>query len=1150
MWPTRDSAQVAGSTKSEEVIPTTSYIHASIPPELRNHPQYEVVRELGRGGMGVVYLATNKLMRRPEVLKVISRSLTDRPEAVERFLQEIRSAARLNHPNIVTAYTALQPGDLLVFAMEYVEGENLSELVKVRGRLPIVNACYYAQQAAQGLQHAADKGMVHRDIKPSNLMLAREGKKHILKILDFGLAKATSEKTKDVSLTGHGIMLGTPEFVAPEQINDARKADIRADIYSLGCTLYFMLAGKPPFTGAGMFDILQSHLSTQAKALNEVRQDVLPELAAVVAKMMAKDPSQRFQEPAEIVKALAPFVKPTAKKPDSPITQERPAPKTGEWKPSMADRVPPEMRSAIQAPARPAPSVDANVWENLAEASDLLPVGTGEQTKGARTTRGDVRETRREIRKSGGEVGSSARGSPTLKEEARRPDSRRSKGKARPARPFFGQSRWLWPAVGGGLLLILCLGLWAGGVFRVKTKDGVLIVEVNETNPDVYVDGDKVTVTWENGGKKAEVRVRPGTRKVQVHKDGFTVYGEDITLEDGGRQIMFARLDRIPPSPSGAASGQASSSAEVKASLSPPTTSTSSEDGFVPLFNGKDLSGLETNGNSNAEWQVEDGILVGRWRGEFAGGANLLSSRNNYQNFRFRIETKPSDTWPCAMVFLWPSDGRTEWYQAIMGCTWARGEGYETGVLRRGGVSQPLATVKNPPVLRDNEWFTEEVVVEGKRIRVYINNVLRSEYQEKELPKPGHVGIHLTGGVTLRIRKVEIQELPPTNDAPAPTAANSGSAAGNANDMAWWEGLQGYWFSENGAIVGRPPPGKPAHTFLVSKKTYRDFELRFQVRRKDGIGNSGVQFRSQIADRATFRVVGPQCEIDSAEYRFPPGSLLTEPNLRPLNEKARPAVKTRYKDADFNDFRIRCVGKHVLIEVNGITAIDGYYLDLPDEGVIAWQLHGGATPKEVTFRNVQLTELTASAPPPREKPFVPLFNGKDLTGWRKHPSQPGDWRVVDGILIGRGPEVSHLYTERSNYQDFHLRVEARINNGGNSGLFLRAGFGPNWPIKKPIYPLGYEAQIYESGGPNIAKTGSLFAGAGPAVVRVNESHIRPGQWFTMETIAKANRIVIKVNDKTTTDYTDEKRRFMVGRIALQAMDTPTVVEFRKIEIRD
>jgi hypothetical protein len=179
----------------------------------------------------------------------------------------------------------------------------------------------------------------------------------------------------------------------------------------------------------------------------------------------------------------------------------------------------------------------------------------------------------------------------------------------------------------------------------------------------------------------------------------------------------------------------------------------------------------------------------------------------------------------------------------------------------------------------------------------------------------------------------------------------------NGKDLDGWQGLPGYWHVENGAIVGRCPPGSAprprAGTFLVSKKTYRDFDLRFEVRRKDGVGNSGVQFRSWVSDWTEFTVVGPQCEIDSANYLYPPGSLVTDPDLKaPQAEIAK-----AYKDADFNEFHIRCAGKHVTIEVNGVTAVDDDYPSLPDSGVIAWQIHGRSTPREVTFRNIELKEL-------------------------------------------------------------------------------------------------------------------------------------------------------------------------------------------------
>ncbi len=314
-------------------------------------PGYEIQGELGRGGMGVVYLAKNVLMNRLEVLKVANKALLDRqPGAAERFLREIRAAAQLGHENVVKAYSALQVGELLVFAMEYVEGEDLDKVVKRQGPLPVAHACHYVSHAALGLQHAHEQGMVHRDIKPPNLILTRRGKKHVVKVLDFGLAKAVREGEAATDLTGAGAMMGTPAYMAPEQAQDAAAADIRADIYSLGCTLYFLLTGAPPFAGASIYAILKAHESTEATPLHQKRPGLPAELSAVVARMMAKDPARRFQKPIDAAKALAPFIKPGSLPAPEPIQPPPLAKILTEWPPTAEA---PKRRE----PAPAAPSV-------------------------------------------------------------------------------------------------------------------------------------------------------------------------------------------------------------------------------------------------------------------------------------------------------------------------------------------------------------------------------------------------------------------------------------------------------------------------------------------------------------------------------------------------------------------------------------------------------------------------------------------------------------------------------------------------------------------------------------------------------------------------------------------------------------------------
>jgi serine/threonine protein kinase len=356
---------------------------STLPPGLVDHPDYEIKRELGRGGMGVVYLAHNRLMGRDEVLKVMGRHIMERPGVLDRFLREIRAVARLRHPNIVSAYSAFRLGESLVFAMEYVQGLDLSKTVKAKGPLPVGHACNFVHQAALGLQHAHEEGLVHRDIKPHNLMLSRKGERPVVKVLDFGLAKVVREEKVDGGLTSEGQALGTPDFIAPEQILDAPSADIRADIYSLGGTLYYLLTARPPFQAKTLYDIYQAHISRDADPLNLIRPEVPAELAALVAKMMAKNPARRFQTPGEVAEALEPFFKssdagfkgpkPEMSQASPPSAGRRTATRTPEPNQSTANATRSADRLAMPAHTAPAESRWGSLIELREEEEASLP---------------------------------------------------------------------------------------------------------------------------------------------------------------------------------------------------------------------------------------------------------------------------------------------------------------------------------------------------------------------------------------------------------------------------------------------------------------------------------------------------------------------------------------------------------------------------------------------------------------------------------------------------------------------------------------------------------------------------------------------------------------------------------------------------------
>jgi hypothetical protein len=275
---------------------------------------FEIIGEINRGGMGIVLKARQQGLDRIVALKVISPTRIGNPDSLRRFKQEVRAAAVVNHPNVVGVYHTDLDGPLPFLAMEYVDGIDLSRLVKAAGPLAPADVVFYLQQAATGLQHVYEAGLVHRDIKPANLMVTpnplttRKGattRLPKLKILDMGLARTVAEGDKDVSdLTRDGIFLGTPDYVAPEQAEDSRRADIRADIYSLGSSVYYLLTGEVPFPGSTIVQKLRRQMTEPPPSAMAKRPDVGPGLDLLIRRMMARNPDERFQTPAEVLDAL------------------------------------------------------------------------------------------------------------------------------------------------------------------------------------------------------------------------------------------------------------------------------------------------------------------------------------------------------------------------------------------------------------------------------------------------------------------------------------------------------------------------------------------------------------------------------------------------------------------------------------------------------------------------------------------------------------------------------------------------------------------------------------------------------------------------------------------------------------------------------
>jgi serine/threonine protein kinase len=266
---------------------------------------YVIHDQIGQGGMGAVYLAEHETLRRKVAVKVLTPTTSDARLAIERFLREARAAAALDHPNIVRIFDVAAQDDTHYLVMEYVDGETLESVLEKAGAVPCGRAVAFVTQALAGLQHAYEKGFVHRDIKPANLMLTRDG---TVKILDMGLARSfTSQSDKLTELMDQGAVVGTADYISPEQALNSPDVDIRSDIYSLGATFYALVTGSPPFTGNTTQKLMQ-HQMKEAPSLSDVDQTFPPGLAHIASKMMRKRPDDRYQTPGEVIAALAPWV--------------------------------------------------------------------------------------------------------------------------------------------------------------------------------------------------------------------------------------------------------------------------------------------------------------------------------------------------------------------------------------------------------------------------------------------------------------------------------------------------------------------------------------------------------------------------------------------------------------------------------------------------------------------------------------------------------------------------------------------------------------------------------------------------------------------------------------------------------------------------
>jgi eukaryotic-like serine/threonine-protein kinase len=292
--------------------------------------QYQLLARVGAGGMGQVFKAVHIPMQRVVAVKILARELMSDKRARDRFHREVRSFKLLKHPHIVAAYDAAYEADWFYLVLEFVDGRDAAALLAEWGTPSVPVACEIIRQAALGLHHAHEMGMLHRDLKPGNLIISDRRSSAIelqapvnvgplasqkgwpadpfVKILDFGLVRAKCVDSPSMlgttPLTREGYVVGTPEFMSPEQASESRQTDVRSDIYGLGCSFYCLLTGRPPFVGHSLVEVLMQHMLTVAEPVRRTRPEVPRSVAAVLERMIAKNPADRFASAAQVAEAL------------------------------------------------------------------------------------------------------------------------------------------------------------------------------------------------------------------------------------------------------------------------------------------------------------------------------------------------------------------------------------------------------------------------------------------------------------------------------------------------------------------------------------------------------------------------------------------------------------------------------------------------------------------------------------------------------------------------------------------------------------------------------------------------------------------------------------------------------------------------------
>jgi len=1085
----RDSTKSFVGHGQETVLPQ-SMVKANVLSGTRGlegrFGRYRIIRALGKGAMGTVYLAEDTQIERQVALKTPHFTEDPTGEQMERFFREARAAGNLRHPNICPIYDFGQIDGRHFITMAYIEGRPLSAFIQPDNQQAERQILLLVRKLASALQEAHDQGVVHRDLKPANIMVDKKGEPIIM---DFGLAQQT-RRNEDVRLTQTGNILGTPAFMSPEQVEgEPDKIGPPADQYGLGVILYELLTGGLPFRGS-LSAVMAQILTREPSPPSQLRPDLDARIEAVCLKMMAKNPAERFRS----LKAVADEISSILKSPAAKTTsQEKPASSPA---PSPAgDRMRADVGASQVLKSLKQKTLTERDLESLEELARKCYSRRDFEQVIQIIER--VPEKRRSaalqtlLEKSRGKADEISFLICDIEEAERLNDRQKALKKAdellkiKPGhhRALKVQEQFAGSGKGGAARLgplqqfrqpwseggwipwsVLAFGVAAFGVMTA-----VIIIQINKTTIviDSRVAGVEVTVKDKtitiNAPGQETIRVDPGLQELQIRYAGLETKTKQFELKNGqsrtvkvwiANKELIAAVDgellkperpALTPNsaaavPMGASKNDAQKSPviakEVPAEVKHPAL-------LVAPFDAPAAKNARRQWADHLKRPGEVANVIGMTLalippGEFhMGSADPRMPNDARPVHRVRV-TKP--------FYLGVYEVSQAEFQQIMGV--------------------------NPSHFHDDPRLPVESIT-WDDVQKFIGK-LNAMPEEKQAGRAYRLPTEAEWEYACR---AGTETLFSFGDVITTNQANFDSQ----------RRIQGWFDIPKGLRMGR--------STRVGSYAPNAFGLY------DMYGNvcEGVADLYSPKDYATSPVDDPKGPNSGTTGIARGGS---------WNDPATPSA---YRVSGPRTIATSELGIRLACDV------------LPGGN--------GTAPNELA------SAATAGTSAPEG--FVPLFNGQDLSGWHTDPSKPGNWRVEKGVLIGSGAKVSYLYSDRYNFQDFHLRVEARMNAGGNSGVYFRAKTGV----------LGYQSDIINPDETTARKTGTL-TDEHEVLVTFLEPVAPPNQWFTMDVIAEGNHIVIQVNGKTTADYTDEKRRYTSGRIALQQARPQTVVEFRKVEIKE